>query len=263
MPAHIDRSDYAGNEPPTASTSCGRLHVCDVQPGTIAGARNEFVYSGRLDNLCMSYCALQALLESLSSPESQANDDCVRCIALFDHEEVGSDSAQGAGGPVMIDTIRRVTRVLGRGADGCVEMSLQNSFLVSADMARPLSSVPSTRCLLPSFDRVWSACSLSGPRPPPQLPREARARAPAAAAQGARHQVQREPAVRHQRRFVLPVPGAGAAQGHPDPGLCRSQRHGLWLYHRAHRCQQHGNPDRGRGRAAAQHAQHPRDVRDG
>lgn len=33
----------------------------------------------------------------------------MRLVALFDHEEVGSDSAQGAGSPVMLDTLSRIT----------------------------------------------------------------------------------------------------------------------------------------------------------
>ena len=35
------------------------LQACDTQPSIIAGAAKEFVFSGRLDNLCMSFCSLQ------------------------------------------------------------------------------------------------------------------------------------------------------------------------------------------------------------
>ena len=38
------------------------LNVCDVQPGCIGGARDEFVFVGRLDNLAMCYCSLQVTL---------------------------------------------------------------------------------------------------------------------------------------------------------------------------------------------------------
>lgn len=32
------------------------LQVCDTQPAVIGGLKEEFIYAGRLDNLCMSYC---------------------------------------------------------------------------------------------------------------------------------------------------------------------------------------------------------------
>eukprot|EP00873_Tetraselmis_striata_P018201 jgi/Tetstr1/438465/TSEL_027020.t1 len=113
------------------------LNVCDTQPGAIGGVHDEFVWVGRLDNLAMSYCSLAALLAA-SSDEALADEVGVRAVALFDHEEVGSASAQGAGGPVMLDTISRVARVLGQGTEGVVVRALQRSFLVSADMAHSL-----------------------------------------------------------------------------------------------------------------------------
>jgi aspartyl aminopeptidase len=64
----------------------------------------------------------------------------VRMIALFDNEEVGSDSTAGAGGTVLSDALRRTTVALckGDGGEGLVERTLRNSFLVSADMAHAL-----------------------------------------------------------------------------------------------------------------------------
>lgn len=55
----------------------------------------------------------------------------MRSVALFDHEEVGSDSAQGAGGPIMKDTITRVASALSQGQEGAVERARFSSFLVS------------------------------------------------------------------------------------------------------------------------------------
>ncbi|KAG2490499.1 hypothetical protein HYH03_011122 [Edaphochlamys debaryana] len=114
------------------------LHVCDVQPGVLGGAHGEFVFAGRLDNLAMSYVALQSLIDSTPDAASLAEETGVRAIALFDHEEVGSESAQGAGGPVMRDTITRVAAALSEGQEGAVERTLRASFLVSADMAHAL-----------------------------------------------------------------------------------------------------------------------------
>ena len=51
----------------------------------------------------------QALVDATSSESSLDNETGVRMVALFDHEEVGSDSAQGAGSPVMFDALSRIT----------------------------------------------------------------------------------------------------------------------------------------------------------
>ncbi|KAL6552440.1 hypothetical protein OROHE_007804 [Orobanche hederae] len=85
------------------------LQAYDTQKSVIAGAMKEFIFSGRLDNLCMSYCSLKALIDSTSSEMSLEDESGVRMVALFDHEEVGSDSAQGAGSPVMLDALSRIT----------------------------------------------------------------------------------------------------------------------------------------------------------
>ncbi|WIA41146.1 hypothetical protein OEZ86_004769 [Tetradesmus obliquus] len=114
------------------------LNLCDVQPGVLGGAAEEFVFVGRLDNLASCYTAMEALIDSCKSPDDLANEPAVRAVAMFDHEEVGSDSAQGAGGPVMRDTITRVARLLAQGEEGSIERTLRQSFLISADMAHAL-----------------------------------------------------------------------------------------------------------------------------
>ncbi len=60
-----------------------------------AGIDNEFMFTGRLDNLGMSYCSLAALLDCYPTEEHLADETAIKAIALFDHEEVGSASAQG------------------------------------------------------------------------------------------------------------------------------------------------------------------------
>lgn len=58
-------------------------------------------------------------------------------VALFDHEEVGSESAQGAGSPVMFDALSRITNTFSPDSK-LIQKAIQRSFLVSADMAHAL-----------------------------------------------------------------------------------------------------------------------------
>jgi len=58
-------------------------------------------------------------------------------VALFDHEEVGSDSAQGAGSPAMLDALSRITSFFSSDVK-VLEKAIQKSFLISADMAHAL-----------------------------------------------------------------------------------------------------------------------------
>lgn len=64
------------------------LNVCDTQPSCLGGGNNEFIFSGRLDNLASSYCALRALIDSSKSNNDLSNERAIRMVALFDNEEV-------------------------------------------------------------------------------------------------------------------------------------------------------------------------------
>ena len=72
-----------------------------------AGAHDEFVFVGRLDNLAMSFCSTRALVDAFPDAASLAGEAAVKAVALFDHEEVGSASAQGA---VSLSTCQQVDR---------------------------------------------------------------------------------------------------------------------------------------------------------
>ncbi|GAA0146607.1 metalloprotease [Lithospermum erythrorhizon] len=128
-------ADEAGCEPEDIHDF--ELQTCDTQPSTIAGAMKEFIFSGRLDNLCMSFCSLKALIDSTASETSLEDETGVRMVALYDHEEVGSNSAQGAGSPVTLDALSRITSAFGEDSK-LLQKAIQKSFLVSADMAHAL-----------------------------------------------------------------------------------------------------------------------------
>lgn len=66
------------------------LNVCDTQPSCLGGGNNEFIFSGRLDNLASSYCALRALIDSSKYPTDLSSEHAIRMVALFDNEEVTS-----------------------------------------------------------------------------------------------------------------------------------------------------------------------------
>uniref|UniRef100_A0A1S3CLI0 Uncharacterized protein n=1 Tax=Cucumis melo TaxID=3656 RepID=A0A1S3CLI0_CUCME len=113
------------------------LQVCDAQPSVIGGAKREFVFSGRLDNLCMTFCSLKALIDSTSSDSSLEDEPGVRMVTLFDNEEVGSNSVQGADSPTMLNALSRITTSFSS-YPSLVEKAIQKSYLVSADMAHAL-----------------------------------------------------------------------------------------------------------------------------
>jgi aspartyl aminopeptidase len=103
------------------------FNVYDTQPGSFWGADETFIADSQLDNLASCHAALSALLAT-TAPEAT-------CLAaFFDHEEVGSTSAAGAGGSFVEDVIQR----LGAAQSQDVEdqrRTLARSFFVSADMA--------------------------------------------------------------------------------------------------------------------------------
>ncbi|XP_066315929.1 probable aspartyl aminopeptidase [Miscanthus floridulus] len=116
------------------------LNVCDTQPSCLGGGNNEFIYSGRLDNLASCYCALRSLMDSSKMAEQLSNEKAIRMVAMFDNEEVGSDSMQGAGAPTMFQAMRRIIDSLMHQSmgEGALERAIHSSFLVSADMAHAL-----------------------------------------------------------------------------------------------------------------------------
>jgi aspartyl aminopeptidase len=107
------------------------LMAYDAQPASVVGTRGEFVSSPRLDNLASCHAAVTALAETASAALGAAT----RMIVLYDHEEVGSRSAQGAAGTLLVDALERATAGWKDGAQQGLARAAARSLLVSADMA--------------------------------------------------------------------------------------------------------------------------------
>ena len=103
------------------------LNVFDTQKGAFWGAEQAYIANSQLDNLASCHAALTAMLASHNSATTNI-------CALFDHEEVGSESASGASGSFLNDTINRIANATGLNAEDN-QRALAQSFFVSADMA--------------------------------------------------------------------------------------------------------------------------------
>lgn len=103
------------------------LFLYNTQPATLTGLNKEFVMSGRLDDLSMAHAAITAIIE--------ATDDEATCIsAIFDNEETGSGTKQGAHSPVLSNLLRRIAECQGENYDGFCQ-AVGRSFMISADNA--------------------------------------------------------------------------------------------------------------------------------
>jgi len=105
------------------------LSLADTQPGATWGPKDEFLSCPRLDNQVHCYTGLSALLS-----HKVEEDTGISMLVAFDHEEVGSDSAQGAGSPVMSEAISRILGTFDT-SDELLRITVRKSLLISADVA--------------------------------------------------------------------------------------------------------------------------------
>jgi aspartyl aminopeptidase len=103
------------------------LAVYDTQKGSIWGINQAFIANSQLDNLASCHAGMTALLAT-EKPSSTS------ICAFFDHEEVGSESATGAGGSFMLDVINRICVATETSQEDRLR-GFANSFFISADMA--------------------------------------------------------------------------------------------------------------------------------
>ena len=106
------------------------LITADAARGEVFGAGEQFIAAGRMDNLSSVHASLAAMKKA--AEEYQGKDILV--MMAFDHEEVGSSSRYGAGGPILADVLTRTARALGVNEEERFQMFSRSS-CVSADAA--------------------------------------------------------------------------------------------------------------------------------
>ena len=106
------------------------LSLYDATPAALCGLNNEFVSCGRQDDLLMAFAGLKALIGSGASRMTQV-------LALFDNEETGNVTKQGSASPVLRSLLDTIILKCG-GAPGDLYAAVENSFMISADMAHAL-----------------------------------------------------------------------------------------------------------------------------
>lgn len=112
------------------------LQLFDVQPAQIGGLSDELIFASRIDNLMSSFSALEGMIEASKSDKGET----ARVILLFDNEEVGSVSHQGAESSILPTLATRLAGAgIGGTKDARPEEVLAKSFLVSADMGHGAS----------------------------------------------------------------------------------------------------------------------------
>jgi len=126
----VDGPDVLAHLARAAGVEAGEIGGFDIvtadsaAPVRFGGDRSLFA-AGRMDNLTSVHAGLVALLDA-------APGDAIAVLAAFDHEEVGSESRSGAGGPMLADVLERVATALGAGRGELVR-SYARSWFLSAD----------------------------------------------------------------------------------------------------------------------------------
>lgn len=103
------------------------LYLADVTPACTFGVHNEFISSGRLDDLSMCFAGLEAMIATETV-------DATKVLAIFDNEETGSQTKQGAGSPFLSMMLKRIA-VSQSGVEETFYQAVERAFMISADNA--------------------------------------------------------------------------------------------------------------------------------
>jgi aspartyl aminopeptidase len=102
------------------------LTLYPFEPASITGVSAQYFQSARIDDLSMAYAALEALLQSADDSAKST-----RVMAIFDNEETGSGTKQGAHSPILATILKRICG----GETETYYRAIANSFMISADDA--------------------------------------------------------------------------------------------------------------------------------
>lgn len=103
------------------------LYLADATPACTFGVHNEFISSGRLDDLSMCWAGVEAMIAS------DANDT-TQVLAIFDNEETGSQTKQGAGSPFLSYMLQRIALAQSHTEEAYYQ-AVERAFMISADNA--------------------------------------------------------------------------------------------------------------------------------
>ena len=103
------------------------LYLADATPACTYGVHNEMISSGRLDDLSMCFAGLEALLAAKDS-------DTTQVLAIFDNEETGSQTKQGAASPFLAFMLKRIALAQSHTEEAYYQ-AVERAFMISADNA--------------------------------------------------------------------------------------------------------------------------------
>ena len=103
------------------------LYLADATPSCTFGVHDEFLSSGRLDDLSMCFAGLEAMIATETT-------DMTKVLAIFDNEETGSQTKQGAGSPFLSMMLKRIA-LAQSGTEEAFYQAVERAFMVSADNA--------------------------------------------------------------------------------------------------------------------------------
>lgn len=106
------------------------LYLYEYEKGSIIGPNEEFISSSRLDNLSMAHASLHGLIDS-------NGENGINIVAIFDNEEVGSSTKQGADSNMLSNIMERICISLGKNREEFFT-AIYSSFMISADLAHAL-----------------------------------------------------------------------------------------------------------------------------
>jgi len=116
------------------------LELYQYERGTFGGLSKEFIFAPRIDDKLCSWCAIEALVEASKDLNGRGT---INMCALYDNEEIGSQSKQGAKSNLMSNIINRIVETFsepGKFGPSIISQTYANSFLISADVTHAVNN---------------------------------------------------------------------------------------------------------------------------